>query len=58
MAKSWYLMTRPLFDSGYEKEEFNAYARDGFAELLDSLYLLMWNFIKQMILLLLKKLKQ
>ena len=36
MAKSWYLMTRPLFDSGYEKEEFNAYARDGFAELLDS----------------------
>lgn len=36
MAKSWYLMTRPLFNSGFEKEEFEAYAQDGFEELLDS----------------------
>ncbi len=36
MAKEWYLMTRPLFNSGYEKEEFETYAKDGFSELLES----------------------
>jgi len=36
MAKSWYLMTRPLFNSGLEKEEFENYSQDGFSELLDS----------------------
>ncbi len=36
MAKSWYLMTRPLFNSGYEKEEFENYSQDGFSELLES----------------------
>ena len=36
MAKSWYLMTRPLFNSGYEKEEFENYSLDGFSELLES----------------------
>ena len=29
-------MTKPLFNSGYEKEEFENYARDGFSELLES----------------------
>ena len=36
MAKSWYLMTRPLFNSGLEKEEFENYSQDGFSELLES----------------------
>ena len=36
MAKEWYLMTRPLYNSGYEKDEFEAYAVDGFEEMLDS----------------------
>ena len=36
MAKSWYLMTRPLFNSGLEKEEFESYSQDGFSELLES----------------------
>ena len=36
MAKSWYLMNRPLFNSGYEKEEFESYSQDGFSELLES----------------------
>lgn len=36
MPKEWYLMTKPLFNSGFEKEEFEAYAKDGFSELLES----------------------
>lgn len=36
MAKQWYLMTKPLFNSGYEKEEFESYSQDGFSELLES----------------------
>ena len=36
MTKSWYLITRPLFNSGYEKEEFENYSQDGFSELLES----------------------
>lgn len=36
MPKEWYLMTKPLFNSGYEKEEFENYAKDGFSELLES----------------------
>ena len=36
MAKSWYLMARPLFNSGYEKDEFENYAKDGFSEFLES----------------------
>jgi len=36
MAKSWYLMARPLFNSGLEKEEFENYSQDGFSELLES----------------------
>ena len=36
MPKSWYLMTRPLYNSGFEKEEFEAYAQEGFEELLES----------------------
>lgn len=35
-SKSWYRMTRPLFNSGFEDDEFWAYGRDGFQELLDS----------------------
>lgn len=35
-SKSWYRMTRPLFNSGYEDDEFWAYGQDGFQELLDS----------------------
>lgn len=36
MAKSWYLMARLLFNSGYEKDEFENYSQDGFAEVLES----------------------
>ena len=36
MAKSWYLMTRPLFNSGLEKEEFENYSQDGFEDALES----------------------
>lgn len=35
-SKSWYLMTRPLFNSGFEDDEFWAYGQDGFQEVLDS----------------------
>lgn len=35
-SKTWYRMTRPLFNSGFEDDEFLAYGQDGFAELLDS----------------------
>ena len=36
MAKSWYLITRPLYNSGMEKEEFENYSQDGFEEALES----------------------
>ena len=35
-SKKWYRMTRPLFNSGYEDDEFFAYGQDGFLELLDT----------------------
>lgn len=35
-SKSWYRMTRPLFNSGFEDDEFWAYGQDGFREILDS----------------------
>ena len=35
-SKSWYRMTRPLFNSGFENDEFWAYGQDGFQEVLDS----------------------
>lgn len=35
-SKSWYRMTRPLFNSGFEDDEFWAYGQDGFQELLNS----------------------
>ena len=35
-SKTWYTMTRPLFNSGFEDDEFWAYGQDGFAEVLDS----------------------
>lgn len=35
-SKSWYLMTRPLFNSGFEDDEFWAYGQDGFQELLET----------------------
>jgi hypothetical protein len=35
-SKTWYRMTRPLFNSGFEDDEFWAYGQDGFQELLDS----------------------
>lgn len=35
-SKSWYRMTRPLFNSGFEDDEFWAYGQDGFQEALDS----------------------
>ena len=36
MPKEWYLMSRPLFNSGSENDEFLAYGQDGFQELLES----------------------
>ena len=36
VAKEWYLMTKPLYNSGFENDEFNNYANDGFIELLDT----------------------
>lgn len=36
MPSDWYLMSRPLFNSGFEKDEFEDYSQDGFLELLDS----------------------
>lgn len=35
-SKSWYLMTRPLFNSGFEDDELALYGQDGFQEVLDS----------------------
>lgn len=36
MPAEWYLMRRPLFNSGLEDDEFWAFGVDGFNELLDS----------------------
>lgn len=36
MPKEWYMMTRPLFNSGFENNELYAYGIDGFNELLES----------------------
>lgn len=35
-SKSWYRITRPVFNSGFEDDEFFAYGQDGFQEVLDS----------------------
>ena len=35
-SRNWYRMTRPLFNSGFEDDEFWAYGQDGFQEVLDS----------------------
>ena len=35
-SKTWYRMTRPLFNSGFESDEFWAYGQDGFQEVLES----------------------
>lgn len=36
MPESWYLMSQPLFNSGFEGDEFSAFAQGGFEEILDS----------------------
>ena len=36
MPKEWYLMHRPLYNSGFESCEFEAFAHDGFREVLES----------------------
>lgn len=36
MASDWYLMSRPLFNSGFEDDEFAQFAQDGFEEVLES----------------------
>lgn len=36
MPSEWYLMSRPLFNSGFESDEFLAYGIDGFNEVLES----------------------
>lgn len=36
MPIEWYLMSRPLFNNGFENDEFDAYAQDGFDEVLSS----------------------
>lgn len=36
MPTEWYLMQRPLYNSGFEGDEFSAFAQDGFEEILDS----------------------
>lgn len=35
-SKKWYKMTMPVFNSGFEDDEFWAYGRDGFLEVLNS----------------------
>lgn len=35
-SKSWYLMNRPLFNSGFEDDEFAKFGQDGFREILES----------------------
>ena len=36
MPESWYLMSQPLFNSGFEGDEFSAFAQGGFEEILAS----------------------
>lgn len=36
MSKEWYMMSRPLYNSGFEGDEFSAFAQDGFLEVLQS----------------------
>lgn len=36
MPTEWYLMNRPLYNSGFEDDEFWAFGQDGFQEVLDS----------------------
>lgn len=36
MPEEWYLLSQPLFNSGFESEEFSAYATEGFEEVLSS----------------------
>ena len=37
MAVDWYLMDQPpIYNGGFEGEEFFAYAQDGFKEMLDT----------------------
>lgn len=36
MPIEWYLMQRPLFNNGFEGDEFSAFAQDGFEEILAS----------------------
>lgn len=36
MPESWYLMSQPLFNSGFEGDEFSAFAQGGFEEILES----------------------
>jgi len=36
MPMEWYMMSRPLFNNGFEDDEFYAYSRDGFEEVLSS----------------------
>lgn len=36
MPNEWYLMNRPLYNSGFESEEFAMFAQDGFDEVLES----------------------
>ena len=36
MSSEWYLMSRPLYNSGYESDEFALFAQDGFEEVLES----------------------
>ncbi len=35
-SRNWYRMTQPIFNSGFEDEEFWAYGQDGFQEVLNS----------------------
>ena len=36
MPIEWYLMSRPIYNSGFENDEFENFAQDGFEEVLDS----------------------
>ena len=36
MPEPWYLMSQPLFNSGFEGDEFSAFAQGGFEEILES----------------------
>lgn len=36
MPKEWYLLSQPLYNSGFESDEFSAFATEGFEEVLAS----------------------